>query len=281
MTARLHRVAVSGAHVGVREYGTPSAEPSIVFLPALGVPLGYYDNLLGSWRRHVIGVEWRGMPESRVADLRRAQFGYADLVRVDLPAVAALAAERGAPGIALVGHSLGGQMALLAAASGTVRPAAVVTVATGTSSGAHLTAARRWQRRLGISVVRTVTWAAGHWPGHVLRFAGRQPRSLMRDWAYEARHGRYRLAGDTTDYEAALAGSQVPALLIALAGDRMIPPGAVDHLAARVGGPVSRLTIAASAAGRPSGFDHFSWARRTPAAVIDPIEDWLGVTHPG
>ncbi|MEV6630398.1 alpha/beta fold hydrolase [Actinoplanes sp. NPDC051470] len=271
MTAQTHRLDVDGVQVGVREYGEPGAGPSVVFLPAMGVPLRYYEPLFEAWPRHVIGVEWRGQPESRVADLRRARFGYSDLLRVDLPAVVALAADRGAPQVVLVGHSLGGQIALLAAASGTVRPAAVVTVATGTSSPTHLPLVLRWQRRLGVSVVRTITWAAGHWPGDRFRFAGRQPRTLIRDWAYEARHGRYRFAGDPTDYEAALAGSRVPALLIDLAGDRMIPAGAVDHLAARVGGPVERASLSQRA-----GFDHFSWARRTPRVVIDRIETWLG-----
>ncbi|MFG1605044.1 alpha/beta fold hydrolase [Actinoplanes sp. NPDC049265] len=267
-------IEVDGFTIGVREYGTPDARPSVVFLPAMGVPLSYYHRLLAAWPRHVIAVEWRGMPESRVGDLRRARFGYSDLLRRDLPAAVALAVERGAPQVVLVGHSLGGQIALLAAAGGTVAPAAVVTVATGSSAGGHLPWGRRWQRRLGVGVVSVVSWAAGHWPGHVMRFAGRQPRSLMRDWAYEARHGRYRLAGDPTDYEAALAGSRVPALLIDLDGDRLIPAGAVDHLARRVGGPVSRLTVPAGAADRPGGFDHFSWARRTPRAVIDRIEEW-------
>jgi predicted alpha/beta hydrolase len=274
-----HRVDVGEIQIGVREYGTPGPEPSVVFLPAMGVPLGYYDRLLTAWPRHVIAVEWRGMPESEVGDLRRARFGYSDLLRLDLPAAVALAVERGAPQVVLVGHSLGGQIALLAAASGTVTPAAVVTVATGTSTAGHLPPIKRWQRRLGIDVVRGVSWAAGHWPGHRLRFAGRQPRSLMRDWAYEARHGRYRFAGDPTDYEAALAGSRVPTLLIDLDGDRMIPAGAVDHLAKRVGGPVSRLTVPAGAAGRPGGFDHFSWAHRSPQAVIDRIEAWCAALN--
>lgn len=62
---RTHRLTLADAVIGVREYHTPSSEPSIVFLPALGVPIGYYEPLFQAWTRHVIGVEWRGMPESR------------------------------------------------------------------------------------------------------------------------------------------------------------------------------------------------------------------------
>ena len=269
---RTHRIPLDDAVIGVREYHAPSSGASIVFLPALGVPIGYYEPLFQAWARHVIGVEWRGMPESRVDDLRRARFGYSDLIRGDLPAAVRLARALGAPDVVLVGHSLGGQIALLAAAGGTVRPAAVVAIATGTSAALHLPAHRRWQRRLGVAVVGGVSRAAGHWPGHLLRFGGRQPRSMMRDWAYEARHGRYHLAGDPTDYEAALSDSRVPSLLLALDGDRMVPPAAVAHLARRVGGPAEQITVPAGASG---GFDHFTWARRSPRAIIKPVEAWL------
>jgi predicted alpha/beta hydrolase len=54
----------------------------------------------------------------------------------------------------------------------------------------------------------------GYWRGSA-GFGGRQPKLLMRDWAYEGRHGRYRPAGDPTDYEAVLATLSPPTLLIA------------------------------------------------------------------
>ena len=266
-----HRVPVDDAVLTVEEHSPTrrGVGPAVVFLPALGVPLAYYRPLLTRWAdrgRRVLAVELRGMPQSPVPDLRRARFGYADLVRTDVPAVAALAGDD----VALVGHSLGGQLALLATAAGTVRPTAVVTVATGTSSPSHLPRGRRWQRRAAVTTVRTVSAALTLWPGHRLGFAGRQPRSLMRDWAHEARYGRYQLHGDPTDYETALSGLAVPALMLDVIGDRMIPASAVDHLAARVGGPVTRATIRTTS---PS--DHFCWARRSPDQVLDAVETWL------
>ncbi|GAA3339198.1 alpha/beta fold hydrolase [Amorphoplanes nipponensis] len=273
MEFRVHPVpSTDGVTLTVEEYGAAGRAASVVFLPALGVPVAYYRPLFRAWAaagRHVVGVELRGMPQSPVADLRRDSFGYAHLVRDDLPAVFTGSAVAGAERIALVGHSLGGQLALLSGAAGTVRPDAVVTLGTGTSSPwARRGRLARAQRAAGVRFVGAVTCSLGYWPGHRLGFAGRQPRTLMADWGYEARHGRYRLRGDRTDYEAALAALAVPTLLVAIAGDRMIPPAAVDHLAGRLPSGVDRATVDAVP-------DHFLWARRSPGKVVDLVDGWL------
>lgn len=273
---RRHRADSAGVGLTVEEYGRPGPDRSLVFLPALGVPLAYYRPLFEHWAgrgRHLFGVEWRGMPQSPVANLRREPFGYSHLVRHDLPAVHRLDAVVAAGELLLVGHSLGGHVALLSTASGTVRPSAVVTIATGTSSGASQANYRgRVRRRIGTQFVHTATGVLGYWPGHRLGFGGRQPKPMMRDFTYEARHGRYRLTGDPTDYEAALATLSPPTLLIALADDPLMPLLGVDHLAARLPVHVHRASVDTGLAR-----DHFAWARKAPASVVTAIEDWLKI----
>lgn len=124
--------ADDGHRIGYRVSGAEQAPTTVVFLPALGVPLAYYAYLISAWTsagHQVIGVENRGQPLSPFA----GRFGYSDMVRRDLPAVFGIPQVPAAARVVLVGHSIGGALALLATAAGLVAPHAVVTVATGTS----------------------------------------------------------------------------------------------------------------------------------------------------
>ncbi|MET0494675.1 MAG: alpha/beta fold hydrolase [Actinoplanes sp.] len=270
-------VAGDGHTIGyeIRKPAQAAPGSTIVFLPALGVPLSYYSRLFDVWTgdgRQVIGVEHRGQPWSPITGIRRGRFGYSDMIRRDLPAIFALPAVRQAPEVVLIGHSMGGALALLSAAAGTVSPHAVVTIATGTSwCSAEFGARRRIQRYLGIRTVRAITRTLGYWPGHLFGFGGRQPSTVMRDWAYEASHGRFRLHRDPFDYEAALARLSTPRLMLGIDGDDLINPRAVALLARRAANAV-RLQVRVADDVR---VDHFSWARRAPADVAAPIGRWL------
>jgi predicted alpha/beta hydrolase len=270
-------VVDDGHSVGYELRKPPDSEQpfTIVFLPALGVPLSYYTRLFDVWTaagRQVVGVEHRGQPMSPIAGVRRGRFGYSDMIRRDLPAIFALPEVRHAPGVALVGHSMGGALALLSAAAGTVSPGAVVTIATGTSRcGAEFGAWRRVRRYAGIRMVRGITRVLGFWPGHVFGFAGRQPSTVMRDWAYEASHGQFNLHRDPFDYEAALSKLSTPRLMLGIDGDDLINPRAVALLAKRAAN-AARMQIRVAADVR---VDHFTWARHAPADVALPIDRWL------
>ncbi|GID27635.1 alpha/beta fold hydrolase [Paractinoplanes brasiliensis] len=267
--------AADGHLIGYEIRRPGEGDTTVVFLPALGVPLGYYARLFDVWSaagRTVVGVEHRGQPLSPIAGVRRGRFGYSDIIRADLPAVFALPEVSEARRTVLIGHSMGGALALLATAAGTVTPDAVVTIATGTSRcAAEFGPRRRVQRYASIRVVRTVTRALGYWPGHRLGFAGRQPSTVMRDWAYEASHGRFRLHGDPFDYEAALSELTTPRLMLDIEGDDLINPRAVALLAKRAA-KAERMRVRTTDGVR---VDHFTWARRMPAEVTAPIDEWL------
>lgn len=282
------RVPSAGAFLAVQHYGPAHDQPGdqpgdgsepILFLPALGVPLGYYRPLFDSWAargRHVFGAETRGMPLSPV-DGRSSRTGYGVLVNDDIPALVAAVGERVSVPVVVVGHSLGGQVALLCAAADRITPTAVVAIASGSSSPLTVPTTRgRLRRRFEILIVRAAVRVLGYWPGHRLGFGGRQTGELMTDWAHEARFGGYRLAGDPTDYEGALGSLTVPALLVGIAGDDMITPRAMGHLVDRLPSTADTVLVPESP---EHAHGHFAWARRDPEAVIAPVEAWLTGRH--
>lgn len=266
-----------GRRAGVDERGAEhrGQRPSILFVPALGVPLGYCAPALDRWAargRHIVALELPGMPASPIGPLRHARVGYRDLIRADLPAVAAEAGlEPGA--FVLVGHSLGGQLALLATAAGTLRPAAVAAIAAGTSSPQGQSGAvRRGRRHVEVAFVRATSALLGVWPGDRLGFGGRQPRSIMRDWCAEGATGRYRLTGEGEDLEAALAGIDAPVLLVSLEGDRVVPRSAVEHLRRRLPAHAQLRHVAAE-----EPIDHLRWLRDP---VADRVLDLVDAPNP-
>ncbi|KQQ05864.1 MULTISPECIES: alpha/beta fold hydrolase [unclassified Rathayibacter] len=266
-----HRT-IEGSPARFVEYGEPGGRPSVLFVPALGVPLGYYGDLLAAWSargRHVVAVELRGMPHSSVREVRRQRFGYSALANEDLPAV--VREVLGGPaGFLAVGHSLGGQLALLATAAGSISPLGVVAIASGTSSAAaRATVLSRSSRRAQVSTVALIAGVLGYWPGDRFGFGGRQPRSLMRDWAHEGVRGRYRLHGDPLDYERALAAISAPVLLLSLEGDALVTQLSVEHLLRRLPASAEHRRLAS-----PTRFHHLRWARREPGPVLDAVEAW-------
>lgn len=266
-----------GTRIGVVEHLPPESDrrsAPVLFVPALGVPLGYYSRMLSAWAgsgRRIVAVELRGMPLTPLPRVRDQRYGYSALIRNDLPAVVDALLPRAGSFVA-VGHSLGGQLALLATATRSIRPSAVATIASGTSSAAaHADPLRRAGRRAQIGFVAAASALCGYWPGDRLGFGGRQPRSLMRDWSSEAAHGRYRLHGDDIDYDAALSALETPLLLLTLEGDTLITPLAAEHLRRRLPAHAESREIPRS---HDPGSRHLRWARAGWQPVTDAVDAW-------
>jgi predicted alpha/beta hydrolase len=226
--------------------------PVALLLPAMGVPARYYRAFaehLHDQGLAVVVADLRGTGDSTPRPSRRSRYGYADLV--DDVGAARDTLPQGRTTI-LVGHSLGGQVALLYLA----RDAGVdglALVATG------LPYFRAYPRGMRARVLRltqgvgALTALLRVWPGW--GFGGRQARGVILDWGYTARHGRYpRLRG--WDAEAALRSVRTPVLAITVEGDTYTPADTTDHLVAKLAAaPVTREVW-------PGG-DHFRWVRES------------------
>jgi len=256
--------------------------PLILGLPAMGVPASFYARFADALGAATgADVEFADLPGQGARPERArdgADFGYREIVEQELPDwVARRRAEQPGRPILLLGHSLGGQLALLASATLAARIDGLVLVAAGTAHWRVWPAGQRRRAWATVQVVRALSALWPWYPGQLLGFGGNQPRRLMRDWSHNATTGRYQLEGGSRDVaaiERALHAVTLPVLLLGLRDDPIAPDGARDELIARL--PCARVTRALIDGVRSDGpwRRHFSWAR-APAEAVQAVAAWL------
>ncbi|WP_431934937.1 alpha/beta hydrolase family protein [Micromonospora sp. RP3T] len=257
-------VDVDGARIGVQVYSEPAGPPGapvVVIWPAMGVRARYYRPFAAALRDAglaVIVADLRGTGESTPAPARTCRYGYAELA-TDVGAVLdALKPRLDGRVRVLLGHSLGGQVAVLHQAlhdAGRVDGLALVAVG--------LPWWRRYPGRRGWGVlpytqgIAAVARLLGVWPGW--GFGGRQASGVIRDWAHTARTGRFPTL-DGVDAEAAVRRIRTPVLAVSVDDDQYTPHETLDHLCDKLtGAPVTRHRYTVTEAG--TALDHFTWVR--------------------
>ncbi|GLZ52154.1 alpha/beta fold hydrolase [Actinomycetospora sp. NBRC 106378] len=266
--------------VRLTEAADPAA-PVVVVLPAMAMKAKFYRPLAAALHAEGLAAatcDLRGHGESTPALAPGARHGYREMIETDLTAVLDALHDRlpDAP-VVLLGHSLGGQVALLHTAWRPERVAGLVLVAVGT---VHWWRFRTLRRRL--EVLGQVQWMAlrsrlaGWWPGGVvvpLPVSG----PVVRDWARHCLTGRYRPAGSRVAYDRALALLDRPVLSISLVDDPLGPTETVDALGWRL--------RAASVTRRHLGPDdgvaepgHFGWIASAPAVAAE-VARWISAAR--
>jgi len=252
--------------------------PILLCLPAMGAVAGYYTPFAQALAAQGLGMaallDLRGQGASS-ARARRDDFGYREILEFDIPAaIARLRKVFGARPLYVVGHSLGGQLALFSAAGPRPRPDGLVLIAAGTAYWRDWPAHQRRAARLGFFAVRTAARLLPFYPGTRLGFGGDQPRRLMRDWGRVTREGRYAPEGSDFDYESAARSLSLPVLSIGIGEDPIAPGSAREALLARLPrSAVTRVEIEGVREHTPWK-RHFSWARR-PEEAVGAIASWL------
>lgn len=241
----------------------------LLWLPAMGVAAKHYlpfAHALASRGTAVFVHDWRGNGTSSLRPGRNADWGYRELLMLDLPATEAAMSQH-LDGVARLigGHSLGGQLACCHVGLAPDRAQQLWLVASGSPYWRAFPPRTRWWLPM---VYRFLPWLAqkrGFLPGRSIGFGGNESRSLIRDWARTALSGRYAAAGIAQDLEAALASVDADIRCVVLAQDWLAPASSLRFLLSKLPRARHRIDqLDTSALGtRP---DHFGWMKQ-PEAV--------------
>lgn len=258
--------------------GGGAGDPVVVLLPALGVAAGYYGpfaEALAAQGVATLVADFPGQGVSRPLASRRNDFGYAAVSDDVVAATVAVAEERyGARPLVFLGHSFGGQVALVHLATHDSPVRALVLIGSGSPYW------RGFPNRLKL-LVQTQTLGAvaavrGHWPGDRLGFGGRQPRTLMREWARFARRGDLSLErrAGVRAVQPDFSSVELPVLAVTLDNDSLAPQGSVDNLAGKLtGARVEHRFVTRPAGEDGPAFDHFTWVRH-PGSFAGEVARW-------
>lgn len=242
-----------------------------LIVPAMGVPARFYvpfaHALLAVGVRS-IAMELRGTGTSSLVPSRQVNFGYDQMVRLDLPAAVAATQQRfgGAP-VHAIGHSLGGQLAALALARDPRLFASLCLVASGSVDHRGFAGLQRYSVLVQSQLAGVIARILGYFPGHRLGFGGIQPRQLVIDWSRQIRTGMYRPAGPPFDYEQGMGTAPAQVLAISLVGDTLSTADSMDRLCCKLArAHVQRHHLQLDLPGPSKSDVHFRWVRH--GAVI-------------
>jgi predicted alpha/beta hydrolase len=251
-------------------------EACLLFLPGMGLSarqyIGFAQALAGLGIETLIH-EWRGLGSSSLRASRSHNWGYRELLELDLDSALTAARERAGDRTLIIGgHSLGSQLALLAAGCRPCDVEGLLIVAGGAPYWRCFGGWMRLSLRAIFFGMPAMAGLIGHYPGRQLGFAGREARGVINDWAASGRSGIYAPAGMNFDFEAALARLDQPLLSVHMADDWFVPQASLDWLTGKLGSASIRQTDI-DKSGMDGPADHYRWMKQ-PASTAAAIADW-------
>jgi predicted alpha/beta hydrolase len=221
-----------------------------------------------------LALDFRGHGESGPGASKGDEWTYEDLVREDVPAICSAARERWPNDrLTVVGHSLGGHVALAAVSAGEVSPDRLIVLATNIWMRREEPNPLLYATKASISRFCDVTSRArGYFPARALGIGSDDESAAImvtaRSWW---NHSRWTNDDQSVDYVAAMGRIRIPILSIASSGDRYL---CTASCAARFikHAPASRVTfevVRRSDNGKPAP-DHMQLVTTRDAASLWP-----------
>jgi predicted alpha/beta hydrolase len=229
----------------------------------------------------VVAFDFRGHGDSQSGRREACEpCSYDDLVARDLPAVCAFGRERSGRRrpVVVLGHSLGGNVALAAQGTGAIRVDAIVALGAGMWLRELEPSRARWMvKRLTLAASVALSRRVGYFPSRALRLGSDDESSLLlEDFARFAHAGIWASADGRLDYLASLRDVRIPVLQVLTEGDRLeCVPECGALFVGRCGGRNEVIRVARSDDGgsAPSSMGLVTGGR--VAAVWERVEAWM------
>ncbi|MEM1080425.1 MAG: alpha/beta fold hydrolase [Pseudomonadota bacterium] len=260
--------------------GDPSCDHTLLFLPGLGITARYLIGFGEALAQHGIRLlihEWRGNGSSNLRAARGQNWGYQALIAQDIHAALQASSRLAGGPVAIGGHSLGAQLASIAAALHPARVNRLLIIAGGTPYWRALGGSMRIKILMAAGLFSSLSTIVGYLPGKRIGFGGREARSVMTDWSRTILTGQYLEPSQHEDgrpatVEAALAELALPVLTLRMQDDHWVPQSSLDYLLGKMPqATVEQRMIDAAAMQQPA--DHFGWMN-APAQPADQIGQW-------
>jgi predicted alpha/beta hydrolase len=248
----------------------------VYWLPAMGVPAKHYVPLAEAFAARGVAValhEWRGMGSSDRRAGRNSNWGYRELLDMDLVAGVREASSRWPQAkLWIGGHSLGGQLACLYASLHRHDVAGILLAASGAPYWRCFAYAPLIFTALALAT--PLSKGLGYLPGRRIGFGGNEARGVIADWSRSGRTGRYAARDMPMGLERHLAGLQVPVLALRLRDDWLAPSRSLAWLLDKMPQSPKRTAVIAPDQLAGQTADHFSWMK-APEHLVAQWIDWM------
>lgn len=259
-----------------------SSRGNIVILPALGIRASYYQPIAESLREqgfNVILFEQRGYGKSKLKPSRSVSWTFKELALDDLNSVLDWCDKNFSGETALMGHSLGGHLAVIYQALNPHRQTRLILSACGSPYSKAFSGAAKYQIGLLIALVPVMNFVFGFYNGHLLGFGGREARGVMSDWRQLAKLNKYVANGESGNISEELSNFSKEILALRYSDDTFAPEASVEAVVGKFSSAkISRIVISKDALNTQTSdasvrADHFSWVKRNQATV-KAIANW-------
>lgn len=246
-------------------YSNPNNQNSIILLAALGISMQKYARLIDALfdkKLNVIVADYPHCGRNTPLVSAKIDYGYADLVNQFIPALEQICVKLTGQQPILIGHSLGGHLAMLYAQTHCIK---VIAIATGNIGLKYWDNRGKFNILKAVSIINLMILKDGYFAGYKIGFGNRETKSLMRDWCKVVFSGHYQHV---------LAHQHIlknDALFINFKGDNFAPLSSTLGLSQYFLNPqLASLDLSQQLKGN----QHSVWTKQ-PNEVVNLINKWV------